>query len=141
MGPDHVDAHRSGVLVISPYIKRHYVDHTLYSTSSVLKTIELILGLKPMTQFDLSANPMLFAITDTPDNSSFNHVEPLYDLNEKNLASAYGSERSSQLDFSKPDAIPDAEFSKIIWKSIKGKDSPYPAPVRNAFVKVNYDKG
>jgi hypothetical protein len=45
------------------------------------------------------------------------------------------------LNFSKPDAIPDAEFSKIIWKSIKGKDSPYPAPVRNAFVKVNYDKG
>jgi len=140
-GPDHVDAHRSGVLVISPYIKRHYVDHTLYSTSSVLKTIELILGLKPMTQFDLSANPMLFAITDTPNNSSFDHVEPLYDLNEKNLASAYGSEKSSKLNFSKPDAIPDAEFSKIIWKSIKGKDSPYPAPVRNAFVKVNYDKG
>jgi len=139
-GPDHVDAHRSGVLVISPYIKRHYVDHTLYSTSSVLKTIELILGLKPMTQFDLSANPMLFAITDTPDNSAFNYVEPLHNLNEKNLASAYGSERSGQLDFSKPDAIPDAEFSKIIWKAIKGKDSPYPAPVRNAFVKVNYNK-
>jgi hypothetical protein len=136
-GPDHVDAHRSGVLVISPYIKRHYVDHTLYSTSSVLKTIELILGLKPMTQFDLSANPMLFAITDTPDLSAFNHVEPLHDLNERNLASAYGSGRSSQLDFSRPDAIPDVEFSKIIWKSIKGKDSKYPAPVRNAFVKIN----
>ena len=139
-GPDHVDAHRSGVLVISPYIKRHYVDHTMYSTSSVLKTMELILGLKPMTQFDLSANPMLFAITDTPDLSAFNHVEPLYDLNEKNLASAYGTERSSQLDFSRPDAIPDIEFSKIIWKSIKGIDSKYPAPVRNAFVKVDTEK-
>ena len=93
-----------------------------------------------MTQFDLSANPMLFAIIDTPDNSAFNYVKPIHNLNEKNLASAYGSERSSQLDFSKPDAIPDAEFSKIIWKAIKGKDSPYPAPVRNAFVKVNYNK-
>ncbi len=59
---------------------------------------------------------------------------------KKILTSAFGSERSNHFDFSKPDAIPDVEFSKIIWKSIKGKDSNYPAPVRNAFVKVNSDK-
>jgi DNA-binding beta-propeller fold protein YncE len=64
-GFDHVDAHRSTLLVISPYIKRHFVDHSMYSTSSVLKTIELILGLPPMTQFDLSANPILYSITDS----------------------------------------------------------------------------
>ena len=58
-GSDHVDAHRSTFMVISPYIKRNFVDHTMYSTSSVLKTIELILGLKPMTQFDLSAEANL----------------------------------------------------------------------------------
>lgn len=139
-GPDHVDAHRSGVLVISPYIKRHFVDHTMYSTSSVLKTIELILGLKPMTQYDLSATPMLFAITDTPDFSVFNHVEPTYNIDERNLADAYGSKMCSQFDFAKADAVPDLEFSKILWKSIKGRDSKYPAPVRNAFVKVSYDK-
>ena len=101
-------------MVISPYVKRHYLDHTLYSTSSVLKTIELILGLKPLTQFDLSANPFLFSITDDPDFSSFNHIEPLHDLNEKNPADAYGSERSNQMNFTKADAIPDLELSKII---------------------------
>jgi len=136
-GPDHVDAHRSGVLVISPYIKRNNIDHTLYSTSSVLKTIELILGLKPMTQFDLSANPFLFSITDDPDFSSFNHIEPLHDLNEKNPPDTYGSERSSRMNFTIADAIPDLELSKIIWRSIKGKDAEYPVPVRNAFVKAN----
>ena len=48
-GPDHVDAHRSPALVISPYTKRRHVDSNMYSTSSMLRTMELILGLKPMT--------------------------------------------------------------------------------------------
>ena len=76
-GFDHVDAHRSTLLVISPYIKRHFVDHTMYSTSSVLKTIELILGLPPMTQFDLAANSILYSITDSLN------VNPLKLLNLK----------------------------------------------------------
>ncbi len=136
-GPDHVDAHRSGVLAISPWITRNSIDHTMYSTSSVLKTIELILGLKPMTQFDLSASPMLAAVAGIPDTAAYNHTEPLYDINEKNPGDAYGSARSSEFDFTRPDAIPDLEMSEIIWKSIKGENSEYPRPIRNAFVKIN----
>ncbi len=135
-GSDHVDAHRSTLLVISPYIKRNFVDHTMYSTSSVLKTIELILGLKPMTQYDLSANPILYSITDQPNYDTYNDINPLINIEEKNLADSYGSQRSSEFDFAKEDDIPDIELNEIIWKSIKGKDSKMPAPVRSAFVSI-----
>ncbi len=135
-GSDHVDAHRSTLLVIGPYVKRHFVDHEMYSTSSVLKTIELILGLPPMTQFDLSATPILFSISDKPDLEPYKVVEPNIDLNEKNLASAYGSKECEHLDFAKEDAIPDDLFNEILWKAIKGKNSVMPSPVRSAFVKV-----
>ncbi len=135
-GSDHVDAHRSTLLVISPYIKKHFVDHTMYSTSSVLKTIELVLGLKPMTQFDLSATPILNSITDNPDFNPYTPVKPLIDLEAKNLASTYGAKRSAEFDFAVEDDIPDVELNEIIWKSIKGKDSKMPPPVRSAFVTV-----
>ena len=135
-GSDHVDAHRSTLLVISPYIKRNFVDHTMYSTSSVLKTIELILGLKPMTQYDLSANPILYSITGQPNYDTYNVINPLINIEERNLADSYGSQRSSEFDFAKEDDIPDIELNEIIWKSIKGKDSKMPAPVRSAFVSV-----
>jgi YVTN family beta-propeller protein len=136
-GSDHVDAHRSTLMVVSPFIKRNFVDHTLYSTSSVLKTIELILGLKPMTQFDLSSNPILAPITGDPNYDAYNAIKPLINIEEKNLADAYGSKRSSEFDFAKEDDIPDIELNEIIWKSIKGKYSKMPAPVRSAFVKVS----
>src|SRR5438552_4321474 len=66
-GPDHVDAHRSIAFVISPYAKRRVVDSTMYSTSSMLRTMELILGLKPMSQFDASARPMFNSFQPEPD--------------------------------------------------------------------------
>ncbi len=135
-GSDHIDAHRSTLLVVSPFIKRNFVDHNMYSTSSVLKTMELILGLPPMTQFDLSAEPILNSITDSADLKEFNRLLPEIDLNKKNLADAYGSKRSSELNLTREDAIPDIEFNEIIWKAIKGKNSVMPVPVRSAFVKV-----
>src|SRR5271170_4190438 len=72
-GSDHVDAHRTVALAISPYIKRHSVDSTLYSTSSMLRTMELILGLEPMSQFDAAARPMFTAFTPSPDFSPYVH--------------------------------------------------------------------
>ena len=135
-GSDHVDAHRSTLLVISPYIRRNFVDHTMYSTTSVLKTIELILGLKPMTQFDLSAIPILVPVTNEPDYETYNAINPLIDIEQKNMADAYGSERSSEFNFAEEDDIPDVELNEIIWKSIKGKDSKMPPPVRSAFVNA-----
>ncbi len=139
-GSDHVDAHRSTLLVIGPYVKRHYVDHEMYSTSSVLKTIELILGLPPMTQYDLSATPILFSISNKPDLEPYTVVEPKIDLNQKNLASAYGSKECDHLDFTKEDAVPEDLFNEILWKAIKGKNSVMPPPVRSAFVKVTEKK-
>src|SRR5262249_35217234 len=84
-GSDHVDAHRTVALVISPYTKRNFVDSSLYSTSSMLRTMELILGLKPMSQFDAAARPMYHSFQAKADKRAYQHVVPQVDLNEKNL--------------------------------------------------------
>jgi DNA-binding beta-propeller fold protein YncE len=140
-GSDHVDAHRSTLLVISPYIKRHFVDHTMYSTSGVLKTIELTLGLPQMTQFDLSATPVLFSISNKPDFGSFNVIKPKIDINGTNTADAYGSEECEHLNFAREDAVPEQEFNEILWKAIKGENTVMPAPVRSSFVRVHEQQG
>ena len=82
-GPDHVDAHRSTAYVISPYVKRNYVDHSMYSTTSMLRTIELILGMPPMTQYDAAANPMWHCFSAKPDFTAFTHLPANVSLNEK----------------------------------------------------------
>lgn len=140
-GPDHVDAHRSPVYVVSPYIKRRTVDHTMYSTSSVLRTIELILGMPPMTQYDAAATPMWRSFTATPDLTAFNHVRANVDLNEKNPTKTALAIQSEKFDWSKEDAVPDLVFNEILWQGIKGK--PAPSPVRAAFLKRNHkeDRG
>ncbi len=140
-GPDHVDAHRSVLLAIGPYVKRNYVDHTLYTTSGVLKTIELILGLPPMTQYDLSATPIVNSITNNANTTPYNVIAPKINIHEKNKKTAYGAELSKKLNFTREDAIADGEYNKIIWKAVKGKNSPVPAPVHSAFVKVRDNGG
>jgi YVTN family beta-propeller protein len=135
-GSDHVDAHRSPALVISPYTKRKSVDSTMYTTSSMLRTMELILGLPPMSQYDAAATPMYNSFTDKADLSPFKHLPARVDLNEKNQANAPGAQRSMLMDFDKEDAAPDVEFNEIIWKAVRGAHSPMPAPVRSAFVRV-----
>jgi DNA-binding beta-propeller fold protein YncE len=136
-GSDHVDAHRSVLLVIGPYINRNYIDHTMYSTTSVLKTMELILGLDPMTQFDLSSTPILKPINDEPVLEPFEAIAPLVNIEERNKPDAYGAKRSAELNLAVEDAIPDIEFNEIIWKAVKGSDSQMPPPVRSAFVRVH----
>ncbi len=135
-GPDHVDAHRSVLLVIGPYVKRHFVDHTMYSTTSVLKTMELVLGLPPMTQYDLAAHPILHSITDTAWLKSYNAIKPKVNMNAKNTIHSYAAKLSEKLNFSRADAIPDGEYNKIIWKAVKGANSVVPAPVHSAFVNT-----
>src|SRR5947199_7856761 len=75
-GPDHVDAHRSTAYVAGGFVKRHYVDHTMYSTTSVLRTIELILGLQPMSQYDAAATSMWRCFQSTADLTPYN-AKPL----------------------------------------------------------------
>jgi len=135
-GPDHVDAHRTTAYVAGGLVKRKLVDHTMYSTSSMLRTIELILGLPPMSQYDAAAEPMWRCFTSTPDHTPFQSVAANVDLNEKNTKNTPGARLSETLDFSKEDRIPDLVFSEVIWKAVKGEESIMPAPRRSAFVKM-----
>ncbi len=133
-GSDHVDAHRSVALAISPYIKRGSVDSTMYSTSSMLRTMELILGVEPMTQFDAAARPMYNAFQDTPDLKGYTALEPRVDITATNNALAFGANISEEMNFSIPDAADDLILNEIVWRSVRGADSPMPPPVRAAFV-------
>jgi len=133
-GPDHVDAHRTIAFVISPYVKRGSVDSTMYSTSSMLRTMELILGLKPMSQFDAAATPMFNSFQSAPDARPYEPLEANVDLNDRNTKTAWGGEESKKMDFAREDAADDLRLNEVIWRSIRGPDSPMPAPVRAAFV-------
>ncbi len=128
-GPDHVDARRTTGYLVSPYLKRQIVDSTLYTTSSMLRTMELLLGLPPMSQYDAAANPMYASFDEKPDLTPFVHMQPQVDVMEKNTLRAYGARRSMKMDFGDVDEAPMAELNEILWKSIKGADSPVPAPM------------
>ncbi len=138
-GPDHVDAHRTTAFVAGPFVKRNFVDHTMYSTSSMLRTIELILGLPPMSQYDAGATPMWKCFTSTPENKSYNAVAANVNLNDRNTATTASAKISEQFDFSKEDSAPDLLFSQVIWKAVKGEHSEMPAPRRSAFLKIADD--
>jgi YVTN family beta-propeller protein len=131
-GPDHVDAHRTVGLVISPYTKRKYLDSTQYSTVSMIRTMELILGLAPLSQFDAAARPMFASFTDKADLTPYVTEPPRIDLNQVNAPTAYGAKRSMKMDFDEYDKIDDFELNEILWRSIKGMDAPLPPAVRRA---------
>jgi YVTN family beta-propeller protein len=134
-GPDHVDAHRSPVYIAGGYVKRHFVDHTPYSTASVLRTIELILGLPPMSQYDAAATPLWRCFTAKPEPSGFRVLGPFVNLGEKNIALNQWQRMSEEFDFSREDRVPDELLNKVLWFAAKGESRPCPAPVRSAFVK------
>jgi YVTN family beta-propeller protein len=131
-GPDHVDAHRTVGLVISPYVKRKAIDSTQYSTVSMIRTIELILGLPPLSQYDAAARPMYGSFNERADLSPYESVPAQIDVNAVNSPLAYGADRSMKMDFSEYDRIDDFELNEILWRSIKGVNAPLPAPVRRA---------
>jgi YVTN family beta-propeller protein len=133
-GPDHVDAHRTIAFAISPYIKRGSVDSTMYSTTSMVRTMELILGLAPMSQFDAAAVPMFASFQAKADLTPYT-VRPVnYDLEEKNAKTAWGGKASQRMNFAKEDAADDLQLNEVIWRSVRGAESPMPAPRRAAFV-------
>src|SRR4029077_8139814 len=134
-GPDHVDAHRSVALVVSPYTRRHAVDSTLYTTAGVLRTMELILGLPPMSQYDAAAAPMYRAFQAEPDLEPFTHREPRVPMNEKNGSLAWGAAASQAMDLHEADLAPELELNEILWKSVRGAASPMPPPVHAVFVR------
>ncbi|HWK05501.1 MAG TPA: beta-propeller fold lactonase family protein [Puia sp.] len=136
-GPDHVDAHRSPVYIAGGLVKHHFVDHTMYSTSSVLRTIELILGIGPMSQYDAAATPLWRCFSTTADLTPFNALPANIDLMEKNMAWNELAKKSAGLDFAREDRIPENLFNEILWKGIRGMNATVPAPSRAAFVKAS----
>ena len=130
-GPDHVDAHRTIGFVISPYAKRAFVDSTLYTTASMIRTMELILGLPPLTQYDAGATPMFNSFQREPILTPYAVLTPKVDLAEKNTARSPFSKRSAQMDFREYDRAPEDELNRILWFVAKG-DVPYPTPIHRA---------
>ncbi len=134
-GPDHVDAHRSPAYIAGGYVKRHFIDHSMYTTSSMIHTIELILGMPPMTQYDAAAPPMWRCFSETPDTTPYITLKSRVNLSDVNPRDTKLAAMSKGLDFSKEDVIPDQIMNTLTWKGVKGENSIMPTPVRAAFFK------
>lgn len=129
-GPDHVDCHRSPALVIGPWVKRGIVDRSFYDHVAVVRTIELILGLQPLSQFDAAAVPMFSLFMNQPIVDGYESVMPQQSLDEMTVAGAYGQEECMAMNFSEVDEAPWPALNRILWHSIKGVDTPLP-PIRH----------
>jgi phospholipase C len=129
-GPDHVDAHRTVGLVISPYV-RHGVDSTMYSTASMIRTMEMILGLPPMTQYDADATPMYNSFQPRPVLTAYEPKAAGVDLEAINPLKGAGATASAKLDLSAPDKADPNALNAILWHALK-PGVPQPAPVRSA---------
>jgi Phosphoesterase family len=125
-GADHVDAHRMPAFVISPWARHAAVVHHRYDQLSMLRTIELILGLKPLSLFDANAVPMYDAFTDHPETTAYDAVTPQQSLTDVNAKTAPGL--AGQLPFDRVDAVPQELFDRVLWHSVYGPDSAPPAP-------------
>ena len=130
-GPDHVDSHRSVLLVISPYARRGVIDSTMYNQSSVMRSMELILGLRPMTQFDAAARPLTAAFLAMPDPKPYAAESPRISLTTRNPEGTKTAERSEKMNFRDADLADDDELNDVLWMAIKG--APAPPPVRSYF--------
>lgn len=133
-GADHVDAHRSPAYLAGGFVKRNYVDHTAYSTSSMLRTMELILGLNPMSQYDAAAMPMWRSFDSVAKPSDFKAITPNVDLQAKNVVRNEWQRKSELFNFEKEDTNNDVAFNLVLWHGLKGDKIPFPGPTRAAFV-------
>ncbi|MGD1009018.1 MAG: bifunctional YncE family protein/alkaline phosphatase family protein [Candidatus Aminicenantales bacterium] len=134
-GFDHVSGYRTTAYCVSPYTKRGAVVRTQYNTTSLLRTMEQILGLPPMNQLDATATPMSDCFTATPDFRPFEAVPNIVPLDEMNpppktIADALlrrDALLSARLDLRKADACPEDVLNRILWRAVKGPAEPYPA--------------
>ena len=134
-GWDHVSGYRTTAYCASPYTRRGAVVSTQYNTTSILRTIEQVLGLPPMNQFDATAVPMFDCFTETPDFTPFDAVPnevPLDTMNppKEKIADALlrrHAVQSARLNFRRIDACPEDTLNRILWHAVKGPDAPYPA--------------
>jgi len=115
-GPDHVDAHRSVLLVASPYARRGVVDSTFYTTASVVLSIEQILGLAPLSQYDAAATPLWNAFSRQIDSATFTHVPSVWPLGE--LSPRAARSKIPEADLAEADAADEVELNREIWESV-----------------------
>ena len=145
-GVDHVDGHRTTAMAISPYTRRGHVDSTFYSHQSMLKTMELILGLPTMSIFDLIANDMRASFHETPDYTTYDAVVPEQSLDDVNppLRALKGAERegalaSMRMRWDVPDAVPTEKLNRIVWHSVRGWNTKYPGTKNALFAPLSLD--
>jgi DNA-binding beta-propeller fold protein YncE len=132
-GRDHVDGHRTVYFALSPFTRRHYVDHEMCNTVSMIRSIELMLGLDPMNRFDALTPPLSECFTDTRDLSAYSAVPPRMALNQMNASFSslrgkerYWTKKSMELDWSDADRANPQTVNKVIWHTLRGVDTPYP---------------
>lgn len=133
-GWDHVSGYRTTAYVASPYARRRVTVSTQYNTTSILRTIEQILGLPPMNLFDASATPMFDCFTDTADLTPFEALPNNVPLDQMNPGSVSlldpqlrrDAEVSASLDFEHVDRAPEDVLNRILWRAMKGTAVPYP---------------
>lgn len=145
-GLDHVDGHRTVALAISPYVKRGSIDSTFYSQPSMVKTIELVLGLPTMSLFDLIANDMRNSFQAEPDLTPYTAIRPQYPLDEMTppLHALNGQEKqdalaSAHMNWHIPDAAPTDKLNRILWRDAKGMNRKYPATKQALFAPYSLD--
>jgi YVTN family beta-propeller protein len=129
-GPDHVDSHRSPAFLISPWVKRHAVDSTMYNTTSMLRTIEFLLGLQPMTHFDAGARVMTASFQGQPDAAPYTAEKPRIPLDQRNPDTP-AARASAHMNFDEADQNDDDALNDILWRAIR--QDPPPPPVRSYF--------
>jgi hypothetical protein len=137
-GPDHVDCHRSTAYVISPWIKQSSIDHEFHNTTSILKTMEMLLGLQPLTSYDAVANPIMDWDTKPGNNAPFTATLPAQSIicsQTPHVGSLSASDprrgmimEAGTMDMEHPDSAPARRLNELIWKSVKGVNSQMPAP-------------
>lgn len=138
-GPDHVDAHRSTAYVCGGFVKSGFIDHTPYTTTSMVRTMELILGLPPMTQYDASARSMWRCFDTAAAHDVFVQRPCEVNLDDVNVDRSKWQALCDKYDFSKEDNVPDVEFNQAIWFGLKGESAAYPPIRRSAFLTYSME--
>jgi YVTN family beta-propeller protein len=152
-GVDHIDGHRTVALVASPFARRGVVDSTFYSQPSMVKTIELMLGLPALSMFDLVATDMrasFISPNEQPNLAPYTSLVPsqsLYETNRRvsDITGPHAAERkraalaSARMRFDTPDAAPSERLNRILWHDAKGWDVPYPGVNRSLFFPLAVD--
>jgi hypothetical protein len=128
-GSDHVDSHRSPLLVISPFSSGG-VSHTFANTTDVLATIEELLGLGRLSQFDHFGRPLRTIWRGTPDVSPYVALKPSVSLDDRNPRVGIGARESMKLALDKEDQADEDLFNRILWRAIKGDKRPWPGSTR-----------